>query len=145
MISKAKEKDYPDIIDVWEKSVRATHHFLPEDYLQEIKALLPSILTAIPVYVFKAENGTIKGILGVAEQKIEMLFIHPDSRGQGVGKLLTRFAIDELKANKVDVNEQNKQAVGFYLKMGFVQTGRTDTDSMGRPFPLLIMELPSSM
>lgn len=145
MISKATEKDYPLIIDVWEQSVRATHHFLPEDYLQEIKTLLPSILPAIPVYVFKAENGTFKGILGVAEQKIEMLFIHPDSRGQGVGKLLTRFAIDELKANKVDVNEQNEQAVGFYLKMGFVQTGRTDTDSMGRPFPLLIMELPSSM
>jgi putative acetyltransferase len=143
MISKATEKDYPAIIEVWEQSVRATHHFLPEDYLQEIKTLLPSILPAVPVYVFKTEKGTIKGILGVAEQKIEMLFIHPGSRGQGIGKLLTRFAVDELKADKVDVNEQNEQAVGFYMKMGFVQKGRTDTDSMGRPFPLLLMELPT--
>jgi putative acetyltransferase len=143
MISKATEKDYPAIIEVWEQSVRATHHFLPEDYLQEIKTLLPSILPAVPVYIFKTEKGTIKGILGVAEQKIEMLFIHPGSRGQGIGKLLTRFAVDELKADKVDVNEQNEQAVGFYMKMGFVQKGRTDTDSMGRPFPLLLMELPT--
>jgi putative acetyltransferase len=144
MISKATEKDYLEIIDVWEQSVRATHHFLPEDYLQEIKNLLPSILPALPVYVFKAEEGIIKGILGVTEKKIEMLFIHPESRGQGIGKLLTLFAIDELKAEKVDVNEQNEQAVGFYLKMGFVQTGRTDTDSIGKPFPLLLMELPAA-
>ena len=43
MIRAATEKDYPAIIDLWEQSVRATHHFLPEEYLQQIKVLLPSI------------------------------------------------------------------------------------------------------
>ena len=79
--------------------------------------------------------------LAAAEQKIEMLFIHPDRRGKGIGRLLTEFAINELNADKVDVNEQNDQAVGFYQRMGFIIEGRTDKDGMGRPYPLLQMKL----
>ncbi|MFU6774762.1 GNAT family N-acetyltransferase, partial [Pseudomonas aeruginosa] len=41
----------------------------------------------------------------------------------------------------VDVNEQNPQACGFYRHYGFRQTGRSATDSAGRPFPLLHMSL----
>jgi putative acetyltransferase len=56
---------------------------------------------------------------------------------------LTQFAIHELQASKVDVNEQNGQAVGFYQRMGFVVTGRHETDGLGKPYPLLLMELRS--
>ena len=141
MIVKASEKDYDEIARVWEASVRATHHFLPEDYLQEIKGLLPVIFPAVPVYIFQGDKNEIRGFLGVAEHKIEMLFIRPDSMRKGIGRLLAEFAITQLKADKVDVNEQNEQAVGFYQRMGFVIEGRTDEDGMGRPFPLLQMKL----
>ena len=141
MIKKAMENDYPEIIQVWEQSVRATHHFLPEDYLQEVKALLPDIFPAVSIYIFENDQYGIEGFLGVANDKIEMLFIHPGRRGQGIGGLLTQFAIEELKTDKVDVNEQNEQAVGFYQRMGFVISGRTDRDGMGRPYPLLQMKL----
>jgi putative acetyltransferase len=142
MITAATEKDYPEIIDVWEQSVRATHHFLPEEYLQQIKTLLPSIFPAVPLFVAQTDN-KITGFIGVAEKKIEMLFIHPGSRGKGIGKQLTEFAIHELQANKVEVNEQNEQATGFYQRMGFVVTGREETDGLGKPYPLLLMELRS--
>lgn len=81
--------------------------------------------------------------VGVAEKKIEMLFIHPDSRGKGMGKQLTEFAIYELHTHNVDANEQNEQATGFYQRMGFVVTGREETDGLGKPYPLLLMELRS--
>jgi len=141
MITPATEKDYPEIIELWEQSVRATHLFLPEDYLQHIKRLLPSILPAVQLFIYIDEHENITGFLGVAENKIEMLFIHPQFMGQGVGKQLTQFAVDELQSGKVDVNEQNSQAVGFYQHMGFVITGRSETDGLGKPFPLLLMAL----
>ena len=141
MIVKSSEENYTEIGRVWEASVRATHHFIPEDYLQEIKGLLPVIFPAVLIYIFQNDQNKIEGFLGVAERKIEMLFIHPDSRGKGIGRLLTEFAIDELKADKVDVNEQNDQAVGFYQRMGFVVEGRTEKDGMGRNYPLLQMKL----
>jgi putative acetyltransferase len=121
--------------------VRATHHFLPETYLQEIKAMLPEILKQVPVYTYTGTDGLIKGFTGVVDQKIEMLFMLPGSRGIGLGRLLTRYCIDVLKAYLVDVNEQNDQAVQFYKKMGFAVTGRQELDSMERPFPILNMQL----
>ena len=141
MIVKASEKDYDEIARVWEASVRATHHFLPEDYLQEIKALLPVIFPAVRIYIFQGAKDEIHGFLGVSERKIEMLFIRPDRMAKGIGRLMTEFAIKKLNADKVDVNEQNEQAVGFYQRMGFVIEGRTDKDGMGRPYPLLQMKL----
>ena len=140
MIVKADHTHYASIIEVWELSVRATHHFLPEDYLQAIKKMLPDILPQVDIFVFLDRN-KVKGFLGVAQQKIEMLFIHPDSRGKGIGKVLAQFAIRELEAHEVDVNEQNQQATGFYKHLGFVGTGRSETDGMGKPFPLLHMKI----
>ncbi len=71
-----------------------------------------------------------------------MLFIHPDSRGKGIGKSLTLFAIREKGIRKVDVNEQNPQAVGFYEHMGFEVVSRSPLDPQGKPFPVLMMEIP---
>jgi putative acetyltransferase len=70
-----------------------------------------------------------------------MLFLAPESRGRGLGKLLTNFAIATLGARKVDVNEQNPDAVGFYEHMGFTVARRSPVDGTGKPFPLLHMEL----
>jgi len=66
MIKPAGEKHYPAIIDVWEQSVRATRHFLPEEYLQKIKDLLFSILPVVQVFVYEDDDKTISGFLGVA-------------------------------------------------------------------------------
>jgi len=56
------------------------------------KNLLPSILPAVKLFIhLDKDNKTITGFLGVSEEKIEMLFIHPDKRGQGIGSLLNKF------------------------------------------------------
>ena len=137
MITPADISDYPAIIDLWEHAVRATHHFLPEDYLQEIKILLPTILPHVTIYTWRDETNTLKGFAGVAENKMEMLFVHPDRRGQGIGRLLAEYCIHTLQADLVDVNEQNEQAVLFYKKIGYKEIGRCEVDGLGRPFPLL--------
>lgn len=68
-----------------------------------------------------------------------MLFIHPNFRGKGIGKTLLGYAIDSLKVTKVDVNEQNEQAVGFYKHFGFETTYRSELDTSGKPYPTLHM------
>jgi putative acetyltransferase len=85
--------------------------------------------------------GMVVGFIGIAEGKVEMLFIHPDHRGQCIGRALLSYAINKRGATTVDVNEQNGQALGFYLQMGFEVVGRSELDSNGKPYPLLHMRL----
>lgn len=143
MIEQATEKDFPLIAATWELSVRATHDFLPEDYLQRIKTLLPSFLPSMPVYIYRNDVADLAGFLGVDDGKIEMLFIHPDYMGKGIGRKLMHYALHELGATRVDVNEHNARATAFYKYMGFEVISRSELDGLGKPFPILHMSLPA--
>lgn len=142
IIEPAKKSDYKSLITIWEASVRATHHFISEEYLQELKPLvLEQYFAMVDLVVAKSKEGEAVGFCGLSDGNIEMLFIAPKMRGRGIGKLLVNYAVDHQGAWKVDVNEQNEQAVGFYQKMGFSVAGRSPVDSQGKPYPLLHMEL----
>ncbi len=82
-------------------------------------------------------------ILAHLKPGIEMLFVHADARGKDIGKTLLNYAVDNLGAKFVDVNEQNGQGVGFYMHMGFRVIGQSDFDGQGGPFPLLHLEFGS--
>lgn len=140
-IEKPLPSDFNEITDVWEASVRATHDFLREEDILFFRPLiLNEYLKAVDLYVVKSD-GRIAGFTGLSDEAIEMLFIHPAFRGSGIGRELLQFAVRERSVTKVDVNEQNALAVGFYQKMGFSVKGRSETDGLGKPYPLLHMEL----
>lgn len=139
-IEPADSSVFERLVNIWEASVRDTHIFLAESDITELRPLLlNAYLPNLPVFLARDETGAIHGFIGVDENRIEMLFIDAASRGKGVGKQLLAYAIEKLHANEVDVNEQNPQGVGFYKHMGFVQTGRSEVDGQGKPFPLLHM------
>ena len=139
---KAYDQKYKQqILRVWEQSVLATHDFLTPVDFKEIKELVQTInFDHFQVYCLTKDDLAI-GFIGVADKKIEMLFLDPEYFGQGLGKMLTNFAISELAADKVDVNEQNIKAVNFYKKSGFEIVERTEKDDQGRNYPLLRMKL----
>ena len=70
-----------------------------------------------------------------------MLFVSPDYVNNGVGRALTKYAIAKQQATKVDVNEQNPKALGFYQRIGFKVVGRSELDGQGKPYPLLHLAL----
>lgn len=141
-IEKVAKADHLTLLEIWEGSVRATHHFLAEDDLQQLKPLiLEQYFDAVDLRCAKNSNGEILGFCGVDDGNIEMLFIAPAARGKGIGALLASNAIHEQGASKVDVNEQNAQALGFYQHLGFKVTGRSPVDGQGKAYPLLHMAL----
>lgn len=141
-LEHARKADHFELLKIWEASVRATHEFLDEEDLFELKPLiLNQYFDAVDLNVAKNSDGEILGFCGVSDGNIEMLFISPEARGKGVGALLASHAINTQGANKVDVNEQNGQALGFYKHMGFSVVGRSPLDGQGKPYPLLHMEL----
>jgi len=137
-----KAYDYPEITRVWEESVRATHDFLPDGYIALLKnLLLTQYLDAVNLFCLRDSNLKITGFAGTTVGKLEMLFIAPECRGQGLGKKLLEYAIEHFGIDQLDVNEQNPQALGFYIKQGFEVVGRSKVDGLGRPYPMLRMRL----
>ena len=142
-ITPVSKDDYAEIVDVWEASVRATHDFLTEQDIEELRPLvLNQFLDAVNLDCVKNSAGDIVGFIGILADRIEMLFVDPRYSGKSVGKFLTRYALEEVGATKVDVNEQNPQAIGFYEHLGFEVIGRSPLDGQGRPFPLLHLKFP---
>lgn len=70
-----------------------------------------------------------------------MLFIHPEYRGKSIDKTLLDYSIHPLNVTKVDVNEQNEQAVGLNKHCGFETIDRSELDSSRKPNPTLHIEL----
>lgn len=138
-IQKGNAEDYPQLVQVWESSVKATHDFLKPDDFRSIKELLPGIFPQVEVYVIRSGQ-EIAAFMGVSGDRLEMLFVSAGSRGKGYGKELLAFAVDTLHVRKVDVNEQNIQACGFYSKFGFRTVSRFRKDSMNMDYPILHLE-----
>jgi putative acetyltransferase len=137
------EQYHEQLVDIWHRAVIATHSFLsPEDIEFYHSMVSNGALRGVELYIELNEMNSPTGFIGVYGSNVEMLFVDPKYHGQGIGSRLLEH-IEQLKGSnlKVDVNEQNESAHGFYKKYGFVQIGRSELDGSGRPFPLLHMEL----
>ena len=99
----------------------------------EVAGLLPSA----PLWLAVDARDQAIGFMLLDGAHMEALFIDPAVRGTGVGRALVSHALGLHNSITTDVNEQNAQAVGFYERLGFVATGRSDRDGQGRPYPLV--------
>ena len=131
------------LVDIWLRSVRATHTFLSEE---DIHSLLPptrEYLTSDEpeLWVLCADSGAVMGFMGMSGSKLEALFLDSEFRGRGGGRRLVRHAQELHGELTTEVNEQNPTARHFYEACGFVVEGRSELDDQGRPFPLLHMRL----
>lgn len=141
-ICEVTHDQHARLTEVWEASVRATHEFLGEADIAHLRPrILHEYLSAVTLRAYRDAQGRLQGFIGISAQKIEMLFISPECRGQGIGKQLVAHAVSRFGVAEVDVNEQNPQAIGFYERMGFRTFDRSARDGLGKPFPLLHMRL----
>lgn len=130
------------LLGVWENSVKATHLFLSENEIENIKKYVPQALSEVHhLIIVENENQIPIGFMGIVEQHLEMLFISHEERGKGLGKKLLKYGIKKYSINDLAVNEQNPLAKGFYEYMGFEVYKRTENDGQGNPYPILYMKL----
>ncbi len=144
-IKEVKERNLlliEQLLEVWEDSVKATHLFLSDNEIENIKQYVPQTLKAIShLIIAENEDNFPVVFMGIEEQKLEMLFITNSERGKGLGRQLLNYGIENYNINELTVNEQNPNAKSFYEYMGFKVYKRTDSDEQGNPYPILYMKL----
>lgn len=106
--------EYKDVVDIWEASVKETHHFLKEEDISYFKPLiLNTYLDTVELRCLRDEDCKILGFLGASNGNLEMLFIHPTHRGKRIGKTLLEYAINILNVSKVESMNRMNKPLGF--------------------------------
>ena len=102
------------LVEVWQRSVQATHLFLSAPEIAAIRTYVPQALCGVEhLIVAQDESGTPVGFMGVQENRLEMLFLDPEARGQGLGARLLCLGMEQYGVSELTVNEQNPAAAGF--------------------------------
>lgn len=132
MIQRYIHSDYSPLIEIWEKSVMFTHDFLSKEDYDFIHSKLPEYFENVDIYVYK-KSGKLAAFMGIDDNKIEMLFCHPDYFRQGIGSSMVNYAVKFMQIKYIDVNVQNIQAMQFYKSLGFIVIGKQFHDVFGYP------------
>jgi putative acetyltransferase len=145
-IRRAISTDRELLLDVWLRSVRATHAFVSQEDLQSMIPQVRNYLASSEPEFWVAcdEAGTIMGFMGLSGSQMDSLFLAPEFHRRGAGRRLVRHAQALHGELTADVNEQNVAARAFYEACRFVVEGRSELDGQGRPYPLLHLRLPAS-
>ena len=133
----SRASDGDAVVDLWRRAVDATHDFLSAEDRRAIDAEVVGFLPQAPLLLAVDAEDRPLGFMLLDGSHMEALFIDPEVHGQGIGRQLVEHALAQHSTLTTDVNAQNAQALGFYLRMGFVETGRSEVDSQGRPYPLI--------
>ena len=130
------------LLEVWEDSVRATHLFLSNEEIENIKKCVPQALKGVShLIIIENEENLPIAFMGIEATRLEMLFIKNNERGKGLGKQLLKYGIENYNVNELTVNEQNPNAKRFYEYLGFKVYKRNERDEQGNPYPILYMRL----
>lgn len=139
-IRTAREADFDDLTDLWERSARSSHAFMDDDEFVELKPHIRDLLLpSMDVWVAELE-GEMLGFVGARGEHVELLYVAPEAQGKGIGpQLLAQLAEGE-GPRSVEVYADNVVGLGFYLSQGFRETRRNPVDAAGRAFAIVHLE-----
>jgi putative acetyltransferase len=138
-IRTAREADFDDLTDLWERSARSSHAFMDDDEFVELKPHIRDLLLpSMDVWVAES-SGRMLGFVGARDEHVELLYVAPEAQGQGIGPQLLA-QLGDGGPRSVEVYAGNAVGLGFYLAQGFRETRRNPVDAAGRSFAVVHLE-----
>ena len=138
IIRVAETADLDRVLEIWREAVDATHRFLAPEDRAALEIEVAGFLPMAPVTLACDTDGMVQGFLIRDGVMVEALFVDPSVHGCGVGSALLAHAREVAGGPlSVDANLQAANALPFYLSRGFLETGRSERDQQGRPYPLV--------
>ncbi|MFR5659289.1 MAG: GNAT family N-acetyltransferase [Butyricimonas faecihominis] len=116
-------------VELWEASVRATHDFLVEEDIEFYRPFVRENCEKLPL-LLHYEGDEIVAFLGYDMTSIEMLFVDPDYRGQGIGRDLIEWAIEDIHAERGRTSKTSRPWA--FMRMGFEVERRTKRTVAGK-------------
>ena len=71
------------LLELWERSVQASHTFLSPAEISAIRECVPDALAGVAHLVIAQDGDCLLGFLGAEDTRLEMLFLEPEGRSFG--------------------------------------------------------------
>jgi ribosomal protein S18 acetylase RimI-like enzyme len=156
-IRELQKGDIPELAELAAKTFTETfgHSFTPEELETQIRetkseTCFQSAMNGDTILIAVTDDRLagyiqlsdvkvdVQGVKpGPNDQAVNAVYIHSDYQGQGIGRALMDAAFDHPRFAKaenifIDVWDENKRAVDFYLKYGFEIVGKCDVTVDGK-------------
>ncbi len=120
-IRNYRETDLDEMVKIWYDASIIAHSFIPASFWASQKnAMKERYLRSTENFVFE-ENGRVSGFISLAGDKVCALFVEPEMQGKGIGRALLEHAKNLKGRLSLMVYRENKKAICFYKKCGFVE------------------------
>lgn len=120
MIEKFKGPRLDELMRIWLDSNIRSHPFITPEFWKSVFDEVREALPASDLYFYQ-EAETIKGFIGISGKcYIAGLFVSADCQSRGIGRELLDHCKKMYQSLELDVFVENKRAVTFYLKNGFI-------------------------
>ena len=119
MMRKFTEADLSAVMDIWLETNIKAHSFVTEKYWQDNFEMVKSALPQAEVYVYEANDGELKGFIGLADNYVVGLFVKNNAQSYGIGKKLLDYVKTFRTELKLTVYEKNLRAISFYQREQF--------------------------
>ena len=140
-IVSAKVADWPDLLYIFDRSLRSTDNLADDDWIALYKNLISFSFPTYDTYVFKKDGKNVAYISYWREKKlIKMLYVLPEYMNQGIANLLIKHILNTYNETMtIGVKKTNDVAMHLYTKYGFEIYSSEDYDTSGIYYPHYIL------
>ena len=137
-IRPLQEADLDTVVDLWLKSSIKAHSFIEASFWEgQVSAMREVYIPSADTWVAEYE-GMLVGFVSLNEEMLAALFVHPFFQGNGIGKQLLRFAMEQSDSLVLSVYKENKRAMDFYRKQGFEAVQEQVDKHTGMPEVIMV-------
>ncbi|HPX05597.1 MAG TPA: N-acetyltransferase [Tenuifilaceae bacterium] len=139
-IRPLQEADLDTVVDLWLKSSIKAHSFIEASFWEgQVNAMREVYIPSADTWVADYE-GMLVGFVSLNEEMLAALFVHPFFQGNGIGKQLLQFAMEQSDSLVLSVYKENKRAMDFYRKQGFEAIQEQVDKHTGMPEVIMVWE-----
>ncbi|MGE8643489.1 N-acetyltransferase [Acinetobacter vivianii] len=118
-IRKATSNDFNELTRIWLQASIKAHHFIPASYWESNTTKMQEIYLPMSEVYIAEDAINIYGFIALVEDTVAAIFVSPEHQAKGIGKQLISYAQEMRSRLELNVYQENKNSIKFYLASGF--------------------------
>jgi putative acetyltransferase len=131
MIRKYRAEDTEALIRIWDNAEALAHPFLSSEVRDQVRRDMRNLYLPNAETWVLDDEGVPVGFISMIDKEIGGLFLDPSQQGRGKGRKMVDHVFAIKGPLTVEVFKDNKIALPFYERYGFVVTGEGMFEASG--------------